>query len=186
MGTTLTAVKRVPGLADIPSPWQIHPQTRNLILVCQANTVTMIHFGIICPPATGHLNPLTTLGSELQSRGHRVTVVNVLDAEKKQIPQDWSLVPLSNQNFHMEQSMPMVTIPITNDQPGVAARIAWTGCGEKVKLSGLTVAKLRSAIVRVLTQDSYRNHATRLQTANQQAGGIVRAGDIIEQSVWCC
>jgi len=86
----------------------------------------------------------------------------------------------------ISHGVPMVAIPITNDQPGVAARIAWTGCGEKVKLSGLTVAKLRSAIVRVLTQDAYRNHATRLQTANQQAGGVVRAGDIIEQSVWCC
>jgi UDP:flavonoid glycosyltransferase YjiC (YdhE family) len=75
----------------------------------------------------------------------------------------------------------MVAIPITNDQPGVAARIVWTGCGEKVKLSGLNVAKLRSAIGRVLTQDSYRNHATRLQTANQQAGGVVRAADIIER-----
>lgn len=43
----------------------------------------MTHFGIICPPATGHLNPLTALGSELQSRGHRVNVVGVLDTEKK-------------------------------------------------------------------------------------------------------
>jgi zeaxanthin glucosyltransferase len=43
----------------------------------------MTHFGIICPAFTGHLNPMTTLGYELQRRGHRVTVVGVLDAEKK-------------------------------------------------------------------------------------------------------
>ncbi|MEH2182303.1 glycosyltransferase [Nostoc sp.] len=81
----------------------------------------------------------------------------------------------------ISHGVPMVAIPITNDQPGVAARIAWTGCGKRFKLSGLNVAKLRSAVERVLTQDSYRNHATRLQTANQQAGGVVRAADIIER-----
>ncbi|MBV9386526.1 MAG: glycosyltransferase [Chroococcidiopsidaceae cyanobacterium CP_BM_ER_R8_30] len=81
----------------------------------------------------------------------------------------------------MSHGVPMVAIPITNDQPGVAARIAWTGCGEKVKLSGLNVAKLRAAIDRVLMQDSYRDRVTRLQTANQQAGGVVRAADIIER-----
>lgn len=66
----------------------------------------MTHFGIICPAATGHLNPMTTLGYELQS-----------------------------------------------------------------------------AIKRVLIQESYRNHAIRLQAANQQAGGVVSATDIIEQVV---
>ena len=43
----------------------------------------MTHFGIICPASTGHLNPMTTLGYELQSRGHQVTVVGILDTEKK-------------------------------------------------------------------------------------------------------
>lgn len=41
----------------------------------------MTHFGIICPPANGHLNPMTALGRELQRRGHRVTIVGVLDAK---------------------------------------------------------------------------------------------------------
>ena len=35
----------------------------------------MTHFGIICPTAPGHLNPITTLGYELKQRGHRVTIV---------------------------------------------------------------------------------------------------------------
>ena len=75
----------------------------------------------------------------------------------------------------------MVAIPITNDQPGVAARIVWTGCGEMIKLSKLNAPRLRSSIERVLTQESYRNNTTRLQTANQQAGGVIKAADIIEQ-----
>ena len=81
----------------------------------------------------------------------------------------------------ISHGVPMVAIPITNDQPGVAARIAWTGCGEMIKLSKLNAPKLRSAIERVLTQESYRNNATRLQAANQQAGGVTRAANIIEQ-----
>lgn len=81
----------------------------------------------------------------------------------------------------LSNGVPMVAIPITNDQPGVAARIVWTACGEMVKLSNLNVPKLRIAIERVLTQDSYKNNAIRLQKANQQAGGVNRAADIIEQ-----
>ena len=43
----------------------------------------MTHFGAICPAATGHLNPMTALGRELQRRGHRVTVLGMPDAETK-------------------------------------------------------------------------------------------------------
>lgn len=43
----------------------------------------MTHFGIICPALTGHLNPMTTLGHELQRRGHRVTLFGILDARPK-------------------------------------------------------------------------------------------------------
>ncbi len=81
----------------------------------------------------------------------------------------------------ISHGVPMVAIPITNDQPGVAARIVWTGCGEMVKLQGLNAPRLRSAIERVLTQESYRNNVIRLQAANQQAGGVTKAADIIEQ-----
>ncbi|MFB2933827.1 glycosyltransferase [Aerosakkonemataceae cyanobacterium BLCC-F154] len=79
--------------------------------------------------------------------------------------------------------VPMVAIPVTNDQPGVAARIAWTGAGEMVKLKNLSVPKLRNAIEKVLTEDSYKKNALRLQSAIRQSGGVSRAADIIEQVV---
>jgi hypothetical protein len=44
----------------------------------QAN-IHMTHFGIICPATTGHLNPMTTLGWELQQRSHQVTLFGLLD-----------------------------------------------------------------------------------------------------------
>ncbi|MBW4630467.1 MAG: hypothetical protein KME30_00775 [Iphinoe sp. HA4291-MV1] len=42
----------------------------------------MTHFGIICPPLFGHLNPITALGRELQRRGgHQVIVLGMLEAQ---------------------------------------------------------------------------------------------------------
>ncbi|MEB3177725.1 MAG: glycosyltransferase, partial [Nostocaceae cyanobacterium] len=43
----------------------------------------MTHFGIICPAAIGHLNPMCALGKELQRRGHRVTLFQIPDIESK-------------------------------------------------------------------------------------------------------
>jgi zeaxanthin glucosyltransferase len=83
----------------------------------------------------------------------------------------------------LSNGVPMVAIPIANDQPGVAARIAWTGCGEMIKLPELSVTKLRTAIRQVLVHDSYKQNAIRLQKANQQAGGVTRAADIIEEVI---
>src|SRR2546422_7887921 len=37
----------------------------------------------------------------------------------------------------LSNGVPMVAIPITNDQPGVAARIEWTGTGEMVSVIGI-------------------------------------------------
>jgi len=83
----------------------------------------------------------------------------------------------------LSNGVPMVAIPITNDQPGVAARIAWTGTGEVVPLAEVSVEKLQKAIKQVLTQDSYKENALRLQEAIKRGGGVSKAADIIEQAV---
>lgn len=51
-------------------------------------------------------------------------------------------------------------------------------------LQKLSVPRLRSAIERVLTQDSYKQNALRLQEAIRKAGGVTRAADIIEKAVF--
>ncbi|MGK7947288.1 MAG: glycosyltransferase [Xenococcaceae cyanobacterium] len=79
--------------------------------------------------------------------------------------------------------VPMVAIPITNDQPGVAARITWTGTGEFIPLSRINVEKLSKTIKKVLTENSYKQNALRLQAAIEQAGGVILAADIIEQTI---
>lgn len=83
----------------------------------------------------------------------------------------------------LSNGVPMVAIPITNDQPGVAARIAWTGTGEVISLNKVSLKKLRKAIEKVLNDNSYKNNALKLQQAIKKAGGVKGAADLIEQVV---
>lgn len=78
----------------------------------------------------------------------------------------------------LSNGVPMVAIPLASEQPGIAARITWTGTGEVVPLSRFSVPRLRAAIHQVLTANSYRKNAYRLQEAIRQAGGVSRAADI--------
>ncbi|MBD2138618.1 glycosyltransferase [Anabaena sp. FACHB-1237] len=83
----------------------------------------------------------------------------------------------------LTNGVPMVAIPVANDQPGVAARIVWSGCGEAIPVKKVNVNNLRVAIKKVLTEDIYKQNALRLQAAIKKAGGTKRAVDIIEQAI---
>ncbi|MEG3939801.1 glycosyltransferase [Microcoleus sp. S36b_A3] len=83
----------------------------------------------------------------------------------------------------LSSGVPLVAIPITNEQPGIASRIARTGAGEVVPLVRLNVPRLRDVIRLVLAEDSYKQNARRLQDTIRHAGGVTRAADIIEQAV---
>jgi UDP:flavonoid glycosyltransferase YjiC (YdhE family) len=54
----------------------------------------MTHIGLICPTASGHLNPMTTLGYELKQRGHRVTLIGTLDAQPKVVAAGLEFQPI--------------------------------------------------------------------------------------------
>ena len=75
----------------------------------------------------------------------------------------------------LAQGVPMVALPVTNDQPGVAARIAHHRAGVVVPLSELTAETLRAAVNTVLSDSSYRASARRLQQAIEKADGLARA-----------
>jgi MGT family glycosyltransferase len=76
--------------------------------------------------------------------------------------------------------VPLVAIPITNEQPGIAARLARTKAGIVIPLKSLAVENLRAAITTVLTDYRYRNHAQKMQAIIHQAGGVELAADVIE------
>lgn len=83
----------------------------------------------------------------------------------------------------LSAGVPMVAIPITNDQPGIASRIAWTGTGEFIPLKQLSFQQLRLVIQNVLRDPSYKQRALQLQTAIHQANGVGKAVDIIEKAM---
>jgi MGT family glycosyltransferase len=83
----------------------------------------------------------------------------------------------------LSNGVPMVAIPITNDQPGVASRLKWSGAGEFIPVSKLNVSRLQSAIEKVLTQPSYRENARRLQAAMSKTPGVSLAADIIDRII---
>lgn len=83
----------------------------------------------------------------------------------------------------LQKGIPMITVPVANDQPGVAARVAWSGVGEMLTLRSLSVARLRGAIERVLGEPSYRANARRLQDECRSSGGVERAASIIEEAI---
>ncbi|MFN5472605.1 MAG: glycosyltransferase [Pseudanabaena sp.] len=83
----------------------------------------------------------------------------------------------------LSYGVPMVAIPIANDQPGVAARIAWTETGVVIPVKKLTVAKLQKAVQTVLKEPKYRDNARKMQLAIQKSGGVKLAADIVEEVI---
>jgi len=84
----------------------------------------------------------------------------------------------------LSYGVPMVAIPVADDQPGVAARIAWTGTGEYLPLNRLTVDRLRQTIQLVLKKESYKQNASKLQAAIHNTGGVSYSADIVEKIIY--
>jgi MGT family glycosyltransferase len=82
----------------------------------------------------------------------------------------------------LSEGLPLIALPITNDQPGVAARIAHFGVGEFIPIRKLTAAKLRQAICRVLASPSYRQRAENFAVELRKLDGPHRAAELIEQA----
>ena len=80
----------------------------------------------------------------------------------------------------LSQGVPMTAIPVANDQPGVAARLAWLGAGKVVPLAGLRADRLRTAVQSVLEEPRYRRRAADIQRQIQALDGVRRAADIAE------
>ena len=83
----------------------------------------------------------------------------------------------------LAQGVPQVAIPVTYDQPGVAARIAHKGTGVVTSLDKLTADHLAFLLEEVLNNPTYRENAAKLRKAIAEANGLSVAADLIEQSL---
>jgi MGT family glycosyltransferase len=78
--------------------------------------------------------------------------------------------------------VPMVVLPVTYDQPGVGARVVWSGVGRSIPVARLTVDRLRAAVRLVLGNHDYRARASEMQSSIEAADGLNRAADLIEEA----
>jgi zeaxanthin glucosyltransferase len=59
----------------------------------------------------------------------------------------------------LARGVPMVVLPVAYDQPGVGARVEWSGVGRSIPVGRLTVGRLRDAVRIVLGNPAYRARA---------------------------
>ena len=82
----------------------------------------------------------------------------------------------------LTQGVPQVAIPVTNDQPGVAARIAAPQTGVVASLEKLTVSHLSTLLDEVLNNPIYRDNSRSIQKAIAKKNGLSVAADLLEQA----
>lgn len=75
--------------------------------------------------------------------------------------------------------VPLVAVPITYEQPAIAARIRWTGTGTVIPLPKLNTERVHQAIEKIRRDPSYAENAKKLADSTREAGGVKRAADII-------
>jgi len=82
----------------------------------------------------------------------------------------------------LTQGVPQIAIPVTNDQPGVAARIEYKKTGRTTSLDGLDPLHLSGLLDEVLANPVYRDNSRAIQKAIAKKNGLSSAADLLEQA----
>ena len=83
----------------------------------------------------------------------------------------------------LSAGVPLVAIPVGFDQPGIAARITYHRVGECLPAATLTTEELSAAIRNVLSDETFRRNAQRLQDSIARTDGLGLATDLVEKSL---
>ena len=83
----------------------------------------------------------------------------------------------------LASNVPLITVPITYEQPAIARRVEWTRSGRAIALNKLTAELLRNTANTILRDQSYRRAASRIGSAIKGAGGVRCAADVVEAAV---
>jgi MGT family glycosyltransferase len=81
------------------------------------------------------------------------------------------------------QGKPMLALPLTLDQPAIAAHLARLGVAEVLSTENRSAQQICAALVKVQKDTRYRDAAQKLQTQIRSLGGLDRAADIIEEAL---
>jgi zeaxanthin glucosyltransferase len=79
--------------------------------------------------------------------------------------------------------VPLVTIPLTYEQPAIARRVERVGAGRTLSIRALTAHRLRRTVQDVLERGIYHDSARRMRDAIVEAGGVRRAASVIESLI---
>jgi zeaxanthin glucosyltransferase len=82
----------------------------------------------------------------------------------------------------LTEGVRMVAIPVTNDQPGVAARVEHSKTGKFISLQNLTSSSLKVLVREALLNPEYRQNAVRLQRTILAGRGLDLAVVLLEQA----
>ena len=82
----------------------------------------------------------------------------------------------------LSAGVPMVALPITNDQPGVAARIAKKKVGVVISPHQASPENFVTAIKQVLGDPTFRDNVQRMQKAIRKTDGLSIAAGILERA----
>ena len=82
----------------------------------------------------------------------------------------------------LAEGVPQVAIPVTFEQPGIAARIAAKKTGVTMSFADLTSERLSTLLDEVLNSSTYRENARKFQTIIGKTNGLSMAADIVERA----
>ncbi len=79
----------------------------------------------------------------------------------------------------LSHGLPLVVLPIKDDQPVVAQQVADSGAGIRLKFGRVRAEELRDSVRRVLSEASFREAAARVRASFDRAGGAARAAELL-------
>ena len=83
----------------------------------------------------------------------------------------------------LSYGLPMITLPMVNDQSYVATKVKNSGSGIRLKYRRLTSKHLKESLRELMSNPSYRNCALRIKASFDLAGGSLRAAQLVEDFI---
>jgi len=83
----------------------------------------------------------------------------------------------------LAEGVPQLAIPVTFEQPGIAARIAAKKTGVTMSFADLTPEHLSTLLDEVLNSSTYRENARKFQKIIGKTNGLSMAADIVERAI---
>lgn len=80
----------------------------------------------------------------------------------------------------LSEGLPLIAMPVGNDQPAIASRIKWHGIGVVLNTKKVTVKKLIRSIKNVLKNPFYKEAAKKMQRSLAKTKGLPEAVHLIE------